>query len=213
MNNHYAPGGPLNEAAISTLPDGRRLILASGSPYRRKQLEQLGLPYRVDVPNLNESPREGESPAELVQRLALAKARKVGDRQPASLVIGSDQVAVQAGDILGKPGCYDIAVDQLMRLSGRKVVFHTGLCLLDTSSGRRQIEDVQIKVYVRTLEAAEIMRYLRREEPYDCAGSFKSEGLGIALFDRIEGDDPSALVGLPLIRLVRMLRNEGVDIP
>lgn len=195
----------------ATLPDGRRLILASTSPFRRALLERLGLPFEVGAPDTDETPRPAEQAVALVARLAEAKARSVAARAPRSLVIGSDQVAVLDGEILGKPGDHDRAVAQLTRASGRSVAFHTGLCLLDSASGRVQAAVEPFTVVFRKLHPARIEGYLRRERPYNCAGSFKSEGLGIVLFRCLRGDDPNSLVGLPLIRLVEMLENEGVE--
>jgi septum formation protein len=195
------------------LPDGRQLVLASTSPYRRHLLERLALPFMATAPDTDETPHVGESPAELAGRLARAKARSVADRFQDALIIGSDQVAECAGLTLGKPGDHARAVAQLSRASGRTVTFHTGLCLLDVVSGRMQHEVVPFQVLFRNLNSSEIERYLLRERPYDCAGGFKSEGLGIALFERMIGDDPNALIGLPLIHLCRMLAQEGVAVP
>lgn len=194
------------------LPDGRRLLLASTSPYRRMLLERLELPFACLAPGTDETPRAGETPRELVARLALAKAAAVALREPGTLVIGSDQVAVLDGAILGKPGTHERAREQLVQASGRTVTFLTGLCLLDADGGGTQLEVVETVVRFRALLPQQIECYLRRERPYDCAGSFKSEGLGIALFDAMAGDDPNALVGLPLIALTRMLDAEGVDV-
>ena len=194
------------------LPDGRRLILASTSPFRRELLIRLGLPFEVLAPAVDETKQSGEDPQRLVARLAESKARAIADRGYSALIIGSDQVAVLQGEILGKPGTHARAVAQLSRASGRTVVFYTGLCLLDSASGRLQVEVVPFRVSFRVLEAEQIERYLCREQPYQCAGSFKSEGLGIALFERLEGEDPTSLIGLPLIRLTRMLEMEGVKV-
>jgi MAF protein len=189
------------------------LILASTSRYRRALLERLGLPFTCIAPDTDETRRPGEPPAALVARLAEAKARAVGARHPGALVIGSDQVAVIDDEILGKPGDAARARAQLRRTSGRTVTFQTGLCLLDTVHDRAQIEVVPFRVVFRTLDDDLIGRYLDREQPWDCAGSFKSEGLGVVLFERLDGDDPNALIGLPLIRLVRMLEQAGVRVP
>lgn len=191
----------------------RELVLASTSPYRRQLLERLGLPFTTIAPDADETPRDAEHPAELAGRLASAKACAVVARAPNALIIGSDQVAECDGLALGKPGDHDRAVAQLTRASGRMVTFHTGLCLLDAASGRLQGEVVPFQVMFRELTRAEIERYVQREQPYDCAGGFKSEGLGIALFERLIGDDPNALIGLPLIRLCRMLAQEGIAVP
>jgi 7-methyl-GTP pyrophosphatase len=194
-----------------------QLILASTSPYRRQLLERLGLEFETASPRVDESRRPGEAPRELALRLAQAKASAVAASHPEALVIGCDQVAVLEGEVLGKPGSHENAVRQLQKASGRCVSFLTGLCLLDGSSrdgssGATQLALVPYSVYFRRLTDAQIEHYLRREQPYDCAGSFKSEGLGIALFERMEGDDPSALVGLPLIRLVHMLETAGMPV-
>jgi septum formation protein len=194
------------------LPDGRRLLLASTSPFRRELLNRLGLPFAVRTPAVDETPQVGESAPALAARLALAKACAVADQARHGLVIGSDQVATLAGERLGKPGDHATAVAQLSRAAGQPMVFHTGLCLLDSDSGRRQVEVVPFTVWFRPLSPAQIECYLRREQPYQCAGSFKSEGLGIALFEQLAGDDPTSLIGLPLIRLVAMLAVEGVDV-
>ena len=197
---------------IQTLPDGRRLILASTSMFRRQLLERLRLPFQTQAPTTDETPRAGEQAPDLVARLAELKARSIGQQEPGALIIGSDQVAVLDGDILGKPGDHQRAVAQLTRAAGKTVTFHTGLCLLDSDSGRTQVSVESFQVVFRPLQAQQIETYLRREQPYNCAGSFKSEGLGIALFERLEGTDPNTLIGLPLIRLVRMLEAEGVAV-
>ena len=190
----------------------RRIVLASTSPYRRELMERLGLPFEAAAPRVEESPIAGEHPAALVRRLAESKARAVAAVFPNALIVGSDQVAVLDGERLGKPGTHEAAVKQLTRASGRPVEFLTGLCLLDAASGTASVDLVPSRVVFRVLGAAQIERYLERERPYDAAGSFKSEGLGIALFERIEGEDPTALVGLPLIRLTAMLAEAGVDV-
>ena len=190
----------------------RTLVLGSTSRYRRALLERLGLPFLMDPPDLDEAALPRETPAQTALRLAEAKARAVAARHPDALVIGSDQVADCAGQAVGKPGTRDAAAAQLRALSGRTVVFHTGLALVDAASGRCRTALVDVASTFRTLAAAEIDAYLDRETPYDCAGSVKSEGLGIALFDRIASDDPTALIGLPLIALCRLLREEGVAI-
>ena len=164
------------------------------------------------MPRIDETPQPGEAPAALVARLAAAKARAVGRERPNALIVGSDQVAVHDGVITGKPRGHADAVRQLRAASGRKVMLYTGLALLDAASGRIQSEVIPYGVRFRELTDVQIENYLRKEQPYDCAGSVKSEGLGIALLERFEGDDPSALIGLPLIRLVRMLEREGVSV-
>lgn len=191
----------------------RRLVLGSTSPFRRALLDRLGLPYQVDAPDTDETPLPGETPAGLVRRLAEAKARAVGGRHADALVIGSDQVAVIDGRVLGKPGDRDNAIAQLTMASGGTVVFHTGLCLLDTASGRAQVDVEPFTVHFRELDRASIERYVDREQPYNCAGSFKSEGYGITLFSALEGRDPNALIGLPLIRLVEMLGEAEIALP
>jgi septum formation protein len=195
-----------------TLPDNRRLILASTSPFRRELLARLGLPFATQAPGIDESPLPGENAPALAARLAEWKARAVARREPTALIIGSDQVATLDGEIIGKPGDHARAALQLRRASGRTVVFYTGLCLCDGPSGQRQVAVERFQVAFRPLTAAMIERYLRREQPYQCAGSFKSEGLGVALFERLEGDDPTSLIGLPLIRLTRMLEAAGVTV-
>lgn len=188
------------------------LVLASTSPFRKALLEKLGVPFDVDAPDVDESPLDNETPAQLVERLACAKAVKVAARYPDALVIGSDQVAVIEGQILGKPGDHAKALRQLQQASGKTVTFLTGLCLHNAATGQSQSEVVPFKVVFRNLDAQQIENYLQAEQPYNCAGSFKSEGLGIALFERLEGEDPNTLIGLPLIRLIRMLEKEGVNI-
>lgn len=188
------------------------LILASSSPYRRELLARLRLPFSWESPAIDEQRLPNESPRDMVLRLAEAKARAVAARHPDALIIASDQTAVVGNDILGKPGTHDRAVTQLQRISGRTVEFLTSLALLNSATNHLQLEVVPFSVHIRTLSATQIENYLRLEQPYDCAGSFKSEGLGISLFEKMAGDDPNALVGLPLIRLVRMLANENIHI-
>jgi len=187
------------------------LILASTSRYRRELMGRLGLPFTVAAPGVDEGTLPGETPAQTALRLSEAKARAVAGRVDAGLVIGSDQVAECDGAAIGKPGGHEAALAQLARLSGRTVTFHTGLALVNAASGRAQCELVDVASTFRKLSAAEIEAYLARERPYDCAGSVRSEALGIALFERIASDDPTALIGLPLIALARMLRAEGVN--
>jgi len=189
-----------------------RVILASSSPYRRELLARLRIPFEAVAPKIDETPRPSESAPALVQRLALAKAHAVAARYPAAVVIGSDQVAVCGDDIVGKPQDHAAAVAQLRAASGRTVELYTGLALLDAASSREQCEVVRYRVTFRELSDTQIEAYLRKEQPYDCAGSVRSEGLGIALLERFDGDDPNALIGLPLIRLVRMLENAGVRV-
>lgn len=192
--------------------DPRQLVLASSSPYRRELLDRLGLEYLTVSPAIDETALPGETPDALVERLAEQKARKVAETHQ-GLIIGSDQVATVDDDILGKPGNHENAVAQLTRLSGQRVTFHTGLCLLDTAHHEAQVDVVPFTVQFRSLSAEQIERYLQREQPYNCAGSFKSEGLGITLFEKMLGDDPTALIGLPLIRLTAMLAKAGIDFP
>lgn len=190
----------------------RELVLASSSRYRAELLGRLGLPFTTRSPDVDETRGDREDAETLVRRLARAKSRAAMDANDQALLIGSDQVAVCGGEILGKPGSAERAVAQLTGLSGETVVFLTALCLLDAASGRDQLAVVPTRVRFRRLTAAEIDRYVAREQPFDCAGAFKSEGLGIALLEALEGDDPTALIGLPLIALCRMLRGAGVDV-
>lgn len=189
------------------------LVLGSSSPFRRELLGRLGLAFECHSPDIDESARPGEAPRELVARLSEAKARAVAETWPQALIIGSDQVAVVDDEILGKPGGHERAREQLARLSGRTVTFLTGLCLYNSASDRVQLEVIPYQVDFRSLTPDQIEHYLEREQPYNCAGSFRSEALGITLFQRMQGDDPNALVGLPLIRLVDMLAEEGVVLP
>lgn len=193
------------------MPPRPPLILASTSRYRRELLERLRLPFEVHAPDVDEAPLAGETPAVLAHRLALAKARAVAERYPQAIVIGSDQVADLDGEALGKPGTHDRAVAQLRAMSGRTLVFHTALAVVRLSSGFERRASLPVTVRLRTLSDAEIEHYLRAERPYDCAGSAKIETLGIALVEAVDSDDPTALVGLPLIRTCEMLRAAGVD--
>lgn len=189
------------------------LVLASSSPWRRALLERLGLPFECASPDIDESPLPGETAPELVSRLAQAKTRALAGRYPAHLIIGSDQVAaLDDGTILGKPGNHENACKQLARCSGRTVTFYTGLALHDTRSGRTDSVCEPFYVHFRTLTDAEIDQYLRAEKPYQCAGSFQMEGLGIVLFHRLEGRDPNTLVGLPLMALTDLLRAAGINV-
>lgn len=188
------------------------LVLASTSPFRKELLQRLGISFETAVPDVDETPLAGETPDALVRRLSEAKARAVG-QSCQGLIIGSDQVATTGNDLLGKPGTHARAVEQLRGLSGRLVTFHTGLCLLNSTSGETQVDAIPFKVQFRQLDEAQIERYLQADQPYNCAGSFKSEGLGITLFERMEGDDPSALIGLPLICLTTMLARAGMVLP
>jgi MAF protein len=190
----------------------KTLVLASTSPYRRELLERIGIPFETASPNVDETVVNGETPEQLVKRLAEAKARAVAETYPGALVIGSDQVAVLDNQILGKPGNHETAVQQLSNASGKKVLFLTGLCLLNVETGKTQINVDKFSVEFRQLTSSQIENYLQREKPYNCAGSFKSEGLGISLFKKMDGDDPNALIGLPLISLINMLSAEGLDV-
>jgi septum formation protein len=190
----------------------RLLVLGSTSRYRRELLQRLHVPFEVAAPDVDETAGPGESPRDLALRLALAKAWAVAKRYPDAVVIGSDQVADLDGVALGKPGGHDRAVDQLRRMRSRSVVFQTAVAVVCDESGFEQVELAPVRVRFRDLGDDEIEAYLRLEQPYDCAGSAKSEGLGIALLDAIDSDDPTALVGLPLIRTCRMLRAAGVKL-
>ncbi|MTD39899.1 septum formation inhibitor Maf [Erwinia sp. CPCC 100877] len=187
------------------------IVLASTSPFRRMLLEKLGIPFICAAPEVDETPEPGESARQLVTRLAQAKAQALAERYPEHLIIGSDQVCVLEGSIAGKPHTAERAVAQLMQARGSIVTFYTGLALYNSASGQSQIECEPFDVHFRDLTESEIRRYVERERPLNCAGSFKSEGLGIALFDKLDGRDPNALVGLPLIALCRMLINEGCN--
>lgn len=191
----------------------KTIVLASSSPYRRELLEKLGLPFTAVSPEIDESPRLGELPAALVQRLAESKARALARRYPDGLIIGSDQLAVLGDRILGKPGNRENAIAQISQCSGKRLVFHTGLCLLDSATDNVQVDDVLFEVKFRTLTIGQIERYVDADQPYHSAGSFKAESRGITLFEYLHGDDPNALIGLPLIRLTQMLANAGVDLP
>ena len=190
-----------------------QLVLGSTSPFRREILTKLGLPFQAAVPDIDESAQTGESPEALVCRLAELKARAVAEQHPQGLIIGSDQVASVDGEILGKPGNRDNAVQQLLKTSGKVVTFYTGLCLLNAEKNRLQVVCEPFKVHFRELNQEQIERYIDKEQPLNCEGSFKSEALGITLFSKLEGDDPNSLIGLPLIQLVSMLGNEGIELP
>lgn len=188
------------------------LVLASTSPYRKALLEKLHVEFTTVSPQVDETNLPGESPEQLVARLAEAKAKANADQFKHALIIGSDQVAIVEGKIVGKPGNHANAFAQLRRAAGKRVTFLTGLCVYNTVSQHTQVEVVPFSVVFRQLTDTQIEHYLQREQPYNCAGSFKSEGLGIALFERLEGDDPNSLIGLPLIRLIHMLEREGFPI-
>ncbi|CAI8925773.1 m(7)GTP pyrophosphatase [Pseudomonas sp. IT-P253] len=189
------------------------LLLASSSVYRRELLARLQLPFTCSSPDIDESHRPDEPAIELVKRLAEEKARALAGTHSAHLIVGSDQVAVLGEQILGKPYTFEKAREQLLASSGASVTFLTGLALLNSQTGHCQVDCVPFTVHMRTLDTARIDRYLRAEQPYDCAGSFKAESLGVSLFQRTEGPDATSLIGLPLIRLIDMLLAEGVQIP
>ncbi|WP_119352904.1 Maf family nucleotide pyrophosphatase [Azohydromonas sediminis] len=193
---------------MDTLP---ALILASTSRYRRELLARLRIAFDVVAPAVDETPLPGEAPAALAQRLALAKAHAVAAQHPQAVVIGSDQVAELDGQAIGKPGSHARAVEQLRAMSGRRVVFHTAVAVVCAARGFADVKLAPVAVHFRTLDDAQIERYLRLEQPYDCAGSAKSETLGIALLEAIDSDDPTALVGLPLMRTCALLRAAGLD--
>jgi len=188
------------------------LILASSSVYRRELLTRLCIPFTVESPDVDETPLPQESPAQTALRLAQAKARKVGQRHQNALIIGCDQVAVLDGLQLGKPLIHDVAMNQLRMMQGRTVVFHSAICIYNSQTSNLQSAIVPYEVKFRQLDDTEIERYLLKEQPYHCAGSAKSEGLGIALIEHMRGDDPNALIGLPLITLINMLKQEGVNV-
>jgi septum formation protein len=187
-------------------------VLGSTSRYRRELLERLRLPFSVSAPDVDETPAQGESPRDLALRLALAKAQAVATKHPDAIVIGSDQVADLAGQPLGKPGEHARAVQQLRQMRGQTVIFQTALAVVCLASGFEAVDLAEVRVVFRDLSDDEIEAYLQAEKPYDCAGSAKSEGLGIALLESIDNDDPTALVGLPLIRTARLLRQAGVKL-
>ncbi len=188
------------------------LILGSTSPYRKVLLERLGIPFQVVAPQVDESALENEAPPDLARRLAQAKSLAVARLYPGAIVIGSDQVAELDGRVIGKPGNHDRAMEQLLAMSGKTVLFHTAVAVTGLDSGFNQVEVAQATVRFRNLPRDEIEAYLQSEKPYDCAGSAKSEGRGIALLDSIVSDDPTTLVGLPLMRICRMLRTAGIKI-
>ncbi len=190
----------------------KKIILASSSPYRKELLNKLGIAFECDSPDIDESPNAGETPEQLVARLAEAKARAVAQRHPDALIIASDQAATFNGQILGKPHTHENAVNQLSAASGHHVLFLTSLALYNSANDALQLEVVPFSVHFRNLTPEEIDNYLKKEQPYNCAGSFKSEGLGITLFEKLEGNDPNTLIGLPLIRLSYMLKNEGINL-
>lgn len=190
-----------------------RIVLASSSPYRRELLGRLGLAFAVHSPDVDETPHPAEAVVALVARLSEAKARAVATFYPDALIIGSDQAAVADAAILTKPGSGPAAIAQLQRLRGKTATFHTGLCLFNAHTGNAQTQVQTVTVTYRNLSDAAISRYVAREKPYDCVGAFKSEGYGISVCSAMSGDDPTALVGLPLIRLIAMLAAEGIEVP
>jgi septum formation protein len=191
----------------------RTLILGSTSPFRKELLERFNLEFITDSPNIDETPLNNEIPKDYVKRLSLEKAKVVAERHPDALIIASDQCSILNGVIRGKPGNHENAVQQLTKSSGARVSFLTGLCLYDSADKTYQLDFVPFHVDFRELNQNEIESYLRAEKPYFCAGSFKSEGLGTTLFKRLQGDDPTALIGLPLIRLSEMLREKTIQLP
>ena len=197
---------------MSKLDTHIALVLASSSPFRRLLLEQLDLPFRSISPEIDETPISGEGPQDLVRRLSIAKARAVAPKAPASLVIGSDQISVHNGRIVGKPQDHADAVSQLKNSSGQIINFYTGVALLNTVNNNLQVEVIPFEIHFRSITYDQIEKYLEREQPYGCCGSLRADGLGIALLKRLAGNDPSALIGLPLITLVQMLKVEGIDV-
>ena len=190
----------------------KTLVLGSTSPFRKTILEKLQLPFLCAKPNIDETAKDKESPQTLVERLAIEKAKAVAEQHPKALIIGSDQVAVCDDEILGKPHNFDNAVIQLSKFSGKAITFYTGLCVFDSEQDKAIALVEPFTVHFNHLTQSEIMNYLKAEQPYNCAGSFKSEGLGICLFDKLEGDDPNTLIGLPLIKLVALLKQQGLDV-
>ena len=191
----------------------RRLLLASSSSYRRELLSRLRLPFDCRAPEIDETPHPDESPEQLVRRLSREKALALAETHPDHLIIGSDQAAVLGDRIIGKPHTLERAREQLLSCSGKRLDFLTGLTLLDTRNGAEQVDCLRFSVHFRELSEAQIERYLIAEQPFDCAGSFKAEGLGISLFRATEGEDATSLIGLPLIRLVEMLNSAGIEVP
>lgn len=188
------------------------IILASSSPFRKQLLDRLQLDYSCQSPDIDESQLAGECASDYVCRLARAKAQIISRQQPQALVIGSDQCALLDGQILGKPGTHEIALQQLKQAQGKIVVFHTAVCVMRQADAYSALEEVLFEVHFRNLEDAQLDHYLRVEQPYNCAGSFKSEGYGACLFSKMKGDDPSAIIGLPLLRLVPMLEAAGIAV-
>ena len=188
------------------------LVLASTSPFRRELLGRLGVPFEVAAPDVDETPLPDEKPDDTAQRLSVLKAKAVAEKFPDALIIGSDQVALLEGEQLGKPGTHDKAVEQLKRMRGKAMEFHTALTVYNAKTGSVQTANVPVRLVMRDYTDAQIEAYLKKDQPYNCCGSAKSESLGIALIARFETEDPTALVGLPLIKLTEMLANEGLDV-
>lgn len=189
-----------------------RLVLGSSSPFRKALLEKLDLSFDCDSPDIDETPLKNEHPKDMVARLAKQKAQAIAERHPHSIIIASDQCATLDGKIIGKPGNHEQAVEQLTQASGRAVTFYTSLCVFNAGTNQYEETVEPFYVYFRELSASQIENYLQKEQPYQCAGSFKSEGLGISLFSRLEGDDPNTLIGLPLIKLIAMLERFHIKI-
>lgn len=190
-----------------------QIILASSSPYRRELMQRLGIEFICESPDIDESLTQDESPSSYVQRVSEMKARAIVRQHNNAIVIGSDQTMLCGKDIMGKPGDHEQAKSQLARMSGQKITFYTGLSVINSVKNTVQTDCIEFVVFFRELNEQEIEDYLNKEKPYDCAGSFKSESLGISLLSKMQGDDPTALIGLPLIRLCEMLRSEGIEIP
>jgi len=191
----------------------RSIVLGSTSPFRKELMDKLHIAYSTAAPNIDETPLANESPEDMVMRLSLEKAKAVAEENSDALIIGSDQCAVLNSLVMGKPETHEKAIEQLRNSSGKTVSFLTGLCLYDAKNASYELECVPFEVEFRELTDADIENYLRIEEPYNCAGSFKSEALGITLFNKMQGEDPSSLIGLPLIKLCGMLRNKGITLP
>lgn len=208
----YASIGALILAFFNQPDNTMKLVLASSSPFRKALLEKLQLPFETDSPDIDETPLEDENIETMVGRLAELKARALADKYPDALIIGSDQSATLHGKILDKPGNYEVAFQQLRAASGQSVTFYTGLCLFNSKNGQAETLCEPFIVKFRDLSDSEIEHYLKREQPYNCAGSFKSEALGISLFESLQGNDPNTLIGLPLIELCRMLKNNGMPV-
>jgi septum formation protein len=199
-------------ANFGTYPVQTKIILASSSPFRQQLLDRLQLTYESQAPDIDETIKPDEDASAYVCRLAESKARHVAQNYPEAVVIGSDQCALRGTKILGKPGSHENALQQLREAQGKTVVFHTGVCVLNLSTGFCTVDDVPFEVDFRVLSDRQLDHYLRVEQPYQCAGSFKAEGYGSCLFSKMRGDDPSALIGLPLLRLIAMLESAGIEV-